>query len=105
MTIQNGKGLIQARHSKVLSTWDTPACTPGCLRLAVVCLSRVVPVRQHVVRALLLLLLLLLLSSCRDPRICPGCLGYALGDAPDLSNISYSVTSLDKGECYITNVT
>ncbi|WIA19408.1 hypothetical protein OEZ85_004028 [Tetradesmus obliquus] len=34
----------------------------------------------------------------RDPRICPGCLGYALGDAPDLSNISYSVTSLDKGD-------
>jgi hypothetical protein len=34
---------------------------------------------------------------CRDPRVCPGCLGFAVGDAPDLSNISYAITSLDKG--------
>jgi hypothetical protein len=46
---------------------------------------------------LLLLLLLLLLLGCRDPRVCPGCLGYAMGDEPDLSNISYAITSLDKG--------
>ncbi|KAF6254955.1 hypothetical protein COO60DRAFT_260710 [Scenedesmus sp. NREL 46B-D3] len=34
----------------------------------------------------------------RDPRVCPGCLGFAVGDAPDLSNISYAITSLDKGD-------
>jgi hypothetical protein len=28
------------------------------------------------------LLLLLLLLGCRDPRVCPGCLGYAMGDEP-----------------------
>lgn len=41
--------------------------------------------------------LLYRLVLLRDPRVCPGCLGFAVGTDPDLSNISYALTSLSKG--------
>eukprot|EP00775_Hariotina_reticulata_P011906 gene11906-12050_t len=34
----------------------------------------------------------------RDPRICPGCLGFAIGDKPDLTNVTFSITRLDEGD-------
>lgn len=44
----------------------------------------------------------LLRYTCRDPRVCPGCLGYAIGDAPDLSNMTYSITTVQQGMDYVT---
>lgn len=37
------------------------------------------------------------ITPCRDPRICPGCLGFAIGEEPDLSNVTFSITRLDEG--------
>ena len=34
----------------------------------------------------------------RDPRWTPGALGYALGDEPDLSNLTCSTTLLNEGD-------
>jgi hypothetical protein len=34
----------------------------------------------------------------RDPRMCPGCLGFALGEAPDLTNMVLSVSTVEEGE-------
>jgi hypothetical protein len=33
----------------------------------------------------------------RDPRICPGCLGHAMMEGPDLSNITFAATRLEPG--------
>jgi hypothetical protein len=36
-------------------------------------------------------------GSIRDIRFTPGSLGFALGDDPDLANLTCSITSLDPG--------
>ena len=37
-------------------------------------------------------------AAPRDPRMCPGCLGFALGEAPDLGNMVLSVSTVEEGE-------
>ena len=30
--------------------------------------------------------------------MCPGCLGYALGEEPDLANMTLSISTLEEGD-------
>ena len=38
------------------------------------------------------------LGAARDPRDCQGCLGFALGEDPDLSNMTLSLTTAAPGD-------